>query len=111
VSNVLGISPRFEITAAPLAVGEAGASFALHGAQPNPGRGLTVSFSLRDAAPARLAVYDIGGREVVRRDIGAMGAGRHTVVLARSGALSPGIYLIRLTQSGRERVARAIVTR
>ena len=54
--------------------------FALHGAQPNPVAGpLLVGFSLASAEPARLEVYDLAGRQVLTREVGALGPGRHRI--------------------------------
>jgi len=83
---------------------------ALAGPRPNPGgRDLTVEFALPDGAPARLELLDIAGRRVVSREVGGLGAGRHTLSLAQGGALAPGIYLLRLTRGGRSLTARVVV--
>jgi hypothetical protein len=74
------------------------AAFALAGAEPNPARGgaLSIRFALPSNAPAMLALYDLAGREVARADAGALGAGSHTLDLARARSLAPGVYLARL---------------
>jgi hypothetical protein len=110
VDGVMGVSGRFAI-ASVLGVGGEKVSFALRGAVPNPSRGLTVSFSLASAEPAKVAVYDLSGREVRSRQVGSLGAGRHLVSLGAPGTLAPGIYLVRLVQGGRQLVARAVVVR
>jgi hypothetical protein len=109
VEGVLGTSAPFEITAA-LAVGGASADFAL-GAVPNPSRGLDVTFSLPHAGRAEIAVYDVTGREMSTREVGALGPGRHGVSLAAPGTLAPGIYLVHLVQGDRRRIDRAVVVR
>jgi hypothetical protein len=77
-----------------------GYSVALAGFQPNPASGVpTVAFALADASPATLEVLDVSGRRLVARDVGGLGAGRHTLQL-EGVALAPGIYWIRLAQSG-----------
>ena len=78
---------------------------------PNPSRSLSVSFALPDARPAVLAVYDVNGREVSRRQVGALGAGRHVVSVGAPGALTPGIYLVHLIRGDHRLVARAVVLR
>lgn len=88
----------------------AGAAFALFGAAPNPVRGaFTVSFRLPDAAAARLEVFDVAGRRVTAIDVGAKGPGVHTASLDTRGAFRPGVYLVRLSRGGEQRVARAVV--
>jgi len=84
---------------------------ALYGATPNPNTGLSVSFSLAGHEPARLAVYDVGGREVWSRDVGALGPGRHLVSPGAPGAFAPGVYLVHLKQGDRDLVSRAVVIR
>ncbi|MBI5709610.1 MAG: T9SS type A sorting domain-containing protein [Candidatus Eisenbacteria bacterium] len=88
------------------------AALALAGPRPNPaGEGLTVVFSLPDDAPARLELFDLLGRRVAGREVGALGAGSHTVRLAAADDLGPGVYLVRLTRGGRALSARAVVSR
>ena len=48
---------------------------------------------------ARLQALDISGRMALVRDLGDFGAGVHR--LALDAGLSPGVYLIRVTQDGR----------
>jgi hypothetical protein len=46
-------------------------------------------------------VYDLRGREVLRRDLGLPGAGWHTVSLAEDHRLTSGVYFAQLrTPSG-----------
>src|SRR5262245_15452146 len=82
---------------------------ALAGARPNPAtHGLLIAFTLPDASPAELTVFDLGGRRVLTRDVGSLGAGEHVVDLGSAG-LKPGVYMIRLTQNGQSVSSRAIV--
>jgi hypothetical protein len=88
------------------------AEFALAGTRPNPalGAGWIVEFSLPGASPATLALYDLAGRRVHAVEVGALGTGRHLLRFAPPDT-RPGIYFLRLTQSGRSLTARACVLR
>jgi len=106
VNGVLGVSDRFVITS-PLATNGANEAFALHGSAPNPGTSMSVSFSLPDAEPATLEIYDVGGREI--RRMAVVGAGRQVVSLGARGAFAPGIYLVRLVRGERMLVTRTVI--
>ena len=86
-------------------------ALALAGAQPNPSRDgrLRVRLALPSGAEARLDLFDVTGRRLTARDVGALGAGQHVVDLGE-GRFPPGLYLLRLTQDGITRTARAVVT-
>jgi hypothetical protein len=98
-ASLAGVPP-----AAPLA-------FALEPPAPNPSRSgaARVSFTLPTAAHATLEVVDVSGRRIVTRDVGALGAGRHTVDLAANRAIAPGLYWVRLAQGGRQLVRRVAI--
>lgn len=64
-----------------------------------------VTISLADEAPARLEVFDVAGRRVEARELAGGGVGEQRVALARD--LAPGLYLLRLEQSGMRVNARA----
>ncbi len=85
--------------------------FALSPVWPNPSRGdrLTVQFSLPDLAPARLELFDLGGRRVSTREVGALGAGAHAMDLSAGRTFAPGLYIVRLTQHGLARTVRVAV--
>ena len=77
---------------------------------PNPSRGvMNASFTLESGAPARIDVVDIAGRRVESIDLGALGAGRHSVRLGSGRRYPPGVYLLRLTQGARVVAARGCV--
>lgn len=85
---------------------------ALRGFQPNPSAGIPmVGLVLAEAAPATLEVYDVAGRKVASREVGALGPGRHELRLDASQRLAPGVYAIRLVQGERALTARGVVTR
>jgi hypothetical protein len=82
---------------------------ALAGASPNPSRGgLRVSFTLPDDRPATLQVFDVNGRRVAGRAVGALGAGPQFVSFENE-RLAAGIYLVRLSQMDRVLTVRAVV--
>lgn len=85
--------------------------FGLEAVRPNPSRaGQTmVAFSLAGPGPARLALFDIAGRRMIEREVGSLGAGRHEVELAHGARLSPGVYLLRLTQGASAQTRRVCV--
>ncbi|OGF23673.1 MAG: hypothetical protein A2V63_00940 [Candidatus Eisenbacteria bacterium RBG_19FT_COMBO_70_11] len=100
------VSDAFSITATTGVDGGA-AVFALRTSNPVIGP-LTVNFSLASGAPATVAVYDIGGRQVASREVGSGRAGSHTVKL---GDLPAGVYVVRLSQAGRSLSSRVAVIR
>jgi len=91
--------------------GGAPVAFALDGARPNPtsGNGLNIAFALPTGDAARLELVDVTGRQVLAREVGALGSGRHTVNLAAGRRVAPGIYWVRLTQGANRQRARVAV--
>jgi hypothetical protein len=88
------------------------AVLSLLGASPNPAvRDLTVAFSLPGDEPASLELYDLRGRRVAHRDVGALGAGDHRVSLTDGRNLPAGVYLVRLTRAERSLTAKACIVR
>ena len=86
--------------------------FALQGVRPNPAVGaLWVSFALPSADPATLELLDLGGRRVLAQDVGVLGAGAHTLKLGSTSGLPPGLYVVRLRQGTRTKVAKAAIIR
>jgi hypothetical protein len=107
---------RFASLGPVLPGGEAGGGaivFGLDGARPNPALGgrLSIVFTLPNAVPAQLDLVDVSGRRLVRREVGSLGRGRHTVDLAAGLRLAPGVYMVRLTQGADVRATRAITLR
>ena len=92
-------------------VGTGPVVFALEGARPNPvvGRDLNVTFALPTGTSARLELLGLNGRHVVTREVGLLGAGRHTVNLAEGRTLAPGLYWVRLSQGANRKTLRVTV--
>src|SRR5262249_10907084 len=85
-------------------------AFTLEGFRPNPAIGGAIaSFTLPSAEPATLELLDLTGRRVVSREVGALGAGRHTLRLDSGSAIPAGVYWIRLRQGSHSRVTRGVV--
>ncbi|MEM1057402.1 MAG: DUF4397 domain-containing protein [Bacteroidota bacterium] len=101
-------------TAAPISAENPGESvttaapiLALDAPFPNPARGTaTISFSLAEAGPVRLSVYDALGREVAVLADGSAQEGTQRAAIA-SGMLAPGAYVV-LLQAGGERLVRTL---
>jgi hypothetical protein len=89
---------------------DTGLALALAGARPNPttSGALAVRFTLRDASPATLELFDVGGRRAYGCSVGALGAGEHTLSLA-GARLRPGLYFARLRQQGESRRGRILI--
>lgn len=87
------------------------AGVSLSAPEPNPSRGRTLlRFRLPEPAVVRLAVYDVGGREVARLVQGPRGAGDHAEAFD-SGALAGGVYWVRLSAGDVRRERRMVVLR
>ena len=87
------------------------ARFALAGARPDPAprERMSVAFALEGASPARLELFGVDGRRVLAREVGASGAGEHTLQLSEGRTLAPGLYWLRLTQGSRTATKRVAV--
>jgi hypothetical protein len=84
-------------------------ALAIEGAQPTRGD-LVVGCSLPAGAPARIEAFDLSGRRVLEREVGALGSGSHRVTFP-GATLAPGVYTLLLTQGEARVSARAIVVR
>ena len=63
---------------------------------PNPAAGaVTLHYALPEAAPVRVAVYDLLGREVAVLADAVQSPDTHEVTLASAG-LASGVYVVRL---------------
>jgi hypothetical protein len=83
--------------------------FVLYQNYPNPFNPFTtISFDLPQAGQARLALYDVLGREVRVLVDGPLNAGRHRIELD-GRALSSGVYFYRLNFSDRQAARRLML--
>jgi hypothetical protein len=95
----------------PVLAGELAGSFELGLAWPNPFNPSTnLSFSVERTAAARLAVYDLLGREVAVLVDGMVEAGAHMATFD-AGALPSGVYFARLSSEGRSATQRLLLVR
>ena len=86
---------------------EAPAAFALALPVPNPSAGPTrLAYTLAEAGPVAVTVFDAMGRRVLAFDAGVRPPGGHTVEVDASG-LPAGVYMVRL-QSGTESAVRPL---
>jgi hypothetical protein len=75
---------------------------------PNPGSGVGfVRVTLRTGDRATLQVLDLHGRVRVRRELVGYGPGTHTIAIA--DRLTPGFYVLRLSEAGLEASAKGVV--
>ncbi len=86
--------------------------FGLEGTRPNPARGsMHIAFTLPDASPATLELFDLGGRRLAVRQVGVLGRGRHELQLDETSEVPAGVYLIRLTRRADSRCVRVCMIR
>jgi hypothetical protein len=86
------------------------------GAWPNPfNPRVTLRFELAAAGAARLAIYDIGGREMAVLANGTLAGGPHEFVWdgrdAAGRELASGLYVARLVSAGGEDTQRLVLAR
>ena len=82
---------------------------ALHQNYPNPfNPTTTIRFTLPEAGPVRLEVFDITGRRVAVINDQVMLAGTHTVTFDASG-LAGGVYMYRLSSNGQTKVRKMLL--
>lgn len=85
---------------------------ALTGFVPNPARGaMSVEFVLPTGEPAHLDIFDLQGRKIDSREVGALGPGRVVLPLGETRRLKPGVYILALTQAGESIRRKAVVVR
>ncbi len=84
---------------------------ALHANFPDPFlESTTISFTLPEAMPVRLELYNILGQRIAVLVDGQQDAGTHTLTMGRGG-LAAGIYLMRMMAGGTQHVERMVITR
>jgi hypothetical protein len=82
---------------------------ALDEVRPDPARTtFTLGYSLADGGEARLEVLDVAGRMLSRVALGDPGPGPHEALILSPPGAPPGVYWLRLTQSG-QAVRRRVV--
>ena len=78
---------------------------------PNPfNSATTLAFTLPQAGDATLTVYDVNGREVLRRELGCLTAGAHTTRFDGQ-YLASGLYFARLDAGRASRTAKLLLVR
>lgn len=84
----------------------------LHAPAPHPAHaaGFGLSFSLPTDEPATLELFDVSGRRAAEERIASPAPGTQRVELGRASRLSPGIHFARLSQGGRSRTLRIVLT-
>jgi hypothetical protein len=87
-----------------------GPRLALEGARPNPSVGpLSVAFSLPDERAAELTLFDVTGRVVSTRQVGALGPGQHVVSFKDGAVVAAGVYWVKLSRGGEALLRKAVV--
>ena len=88
------------------------AGLAIEWLGPNPSAGtLRIQFLRPDLTAGRLEVLDLGGRRVFSRELGEDFGLRGLLDLGRQARLAPGLYVVRLSQSGRVVTSKLVVLR
>jgi hypothetical protein len=86
-------------------------ALAIAAIEPNPSRG---RFGIRLARPvttnARVDLYDLAGRRVFRQDF-AVGIDTDRFRVSPSQPLATGLYLVRISEGGRQATARIAIVR
>jgi len=85
--------------------------FSMAAVWPNPASGgrFSVAFDLASAEAASLELWDVAGRRIDRREVGALGAGHHQLEFGGDTRLAPGVYLLRLSSAGRKLSSRVVL--
>jgi hypothetical protein len=79
----------------------------LESPRPNPSNGpIEIPFELPSDGRARIEILDVMGRMREAREVGFLGAGRHTLEVGDGVKLGPGLYFVRLTQGSQVRLTR-----
>ena len=82
---------------------------ALAAVRPNPAASsFTLDYALESGGEARLELLDVAGRTLRQIALSPAGPGRHEALVTAAQGLKPGMYWLRLTQSGKS-VRRSVV--
>jgi len=85
-----------------------GSGLVIESVHPNPFRGApSIAFTLDEAMPVRVAVYDVAGREVSVLAEGRRAAGRHVATWETPDA-TPGTYFLRARAAGAEEIRKLV---
>jgi hypothetical protein len=102
VRGQTSLSAPFEV------VTPAAPRLSLSRAGPNPGRELSLRVVLPDDRTSLLRVFDLQGRVVYSRELGALGPGEHALTV-RGDGIRAGVYLVRLVRAERQASLRVVV--
>ena len=80
-------------------------------ARTNAGGSSTLLLELPTSYPATIELFDVAGRRLGSIDVGGLTAGPHTVAVPRTLLPSPGLYFVRLQQTGVVSDAKLFVPR
>ncbi len=111
--SVRGAEGETRVGAVSIDVPDAGpAALAIEQLAPNPSAGgFRVRFRRRDLTPARLEILDLSGRRVFALYLGPEYGVRGVVDVGRTAPLRPGLYVVRVAQTGGSATAKAVVVR
>ena len=74
---------------------------AIQSVLPNPTRdAMRVDFTLASRSPAEIAVFDVAGREIWKRSLGAHALGKQSLTVPVPAAARSGYYVVRVRQDG-----------
>lgn len=80
------------------------------GSRPSPARGeARMVFTLPEASPVTLELFDVRGARVLSRELGVKAAGEHEWTWRETAALHPGLYLARLTGNAGRKEAKVVL--
>jgi probable HAF family extracellular repeat protein len=88
-------------------------ALAINGFLPNPARAgdVSMSVSLPVAGDARVELFDVRGRRSASHDARGLAAGMQEIRLTEARSLAPGLYFVRLSQSGHSRISKLAIAR
>jgi hypothetical protein len=108
------VALRARVTGGSAGVGAGGLALRFLPPRPNPLHQSTeLAFDLPHEAPVTLGVYDLGGRRVAALADGVLGAGHHSLrwnTQDDAGRTVPaGLYFVRFSTPGLQRVSRLVI--